>query len=84
MNEPITQVQDRDHRIGQLEGIAGQLDLRLDGMEKRLDRIEQAVVEQGREINRRIDSLTRWLVGMQLASFLALGSLLFRILDKLP
>jgi len=80
MNEPITQVQDHEGRLGRLEGIVEQLDRRLDGMEKRLDRIEQAIVE----VNRRIDSLTRWLVGMQLASLLALGSLLFRILDKLP
>ncbi len=84
MNEPITQVQDHEGRIGRLEGIAEQLDRRLDSMEKRLDRIEQAVVEQGRRIDeqgRRIDMLTRWLVGMQIATLLALGTL---ILTRLP
>ncbi|MYK41562.1 MAG: hypothetical protein F4049_15260 [Gemmatimonadetes bacterium] len=42
----------------------------------RLDRIEQAIAEQGRQIIGRIDSLTRWLVGMQVASLIALGTLI--------
>ena len=36
-----------------------------------------------RETNARIDSLTRWLVGMQVASLLAVGGLLVSILLKL-
>ncbi len=34
MSEPITQAQDHDRRIGQLEGIAEQLDRRLDGIDR--------------------------------------------------
>ena len=76
MTEPITPQQDHDRRIGRLEGIAEQLD-------RRLDAIERAIAEQGRQINARFDSLTRWLVGMQVVSLLALGSLLMSILLKL-
>ena len=34
MNEPITQAQDHDRRIGRLEGIAEQLNYRLEGIER--------------------------------------------------
>ena len=78
MNEPVTQDQDRDRRIGKLEGIIEQ------GIIPRLDRIEQAISEQGQQTNARFDAQTRWLVGMQVASLLALGSLLVSILLKLP
>ena len=78
MDEPVTQAQDRDRRIGKLEGIIEQ------GIIPRLDRIEQAISEQGQQTNARFDSQTRWLVGMQVASLLALGSLLVSILLKLP
>ena len=95
MNEPITQAQDHDRRIGRLEGIMEQLAEQGRQTNARLDRIEQAITtqghqlrqeiaEQGRRIDslhRRIDGLTRWLVGMQLASLLALGTL---ILTRLP
>jgi len=73
MSEPITQAQDHEGRIGRLEGIAELLIEQGRQTHTRLDRIES-----------RIDSLTRWLIGIQLASLLAIGSLLFRILDKLP
>ena len=67
--------------IGRLEGIAEQLTKQNRQTNARLDRIEQAIAEQGRQINGRIDSLTRWLVGMQVASLIALGTL---ILTRLP
>ena len=53
MSEPITQAQDHDRRIGRLEGIAEQLDRRLDG-------IERAIAD----LTRRPDSQFRWLVGI--------------------
>ncbi len=84
MNEPITQAQDHDRRIGRLEGIAEQLTEQNRQTNARLDRIEQAIAEQGRRLdatNARLDSLTRWLVGMQIATLLALGTL---ILARLP
>ncbi len=87
MTEPITQAQDHDRRIGRLEGIAEQLDRRLDSIEKRIESVERALAEVRQEIaalNRRIDTLTRWLVGIQVASLIAIGSLLFSILSKLP
>ncbi len=77
MNEPITQAQDHDRRIGRLEGITEQLTHRLDNIERGIAELRQAIQEQGR----RIDSLTRWLVGMQIATLLALGTL---ILSRLP
>lgn len=76
MTEPTTQVQDHDRRIGRLEGIAEQLTYRLDA-------IERAIADLRRDTNARFDSLTRWLVGIQIASLIALGSLLVSILLKL-
>lgn len=81
MSEPVTQAQDHDRRIGRLEGIAEQLIEQNRQTNARLDRIEQAIAEQGRTTNARIDSLTRWLVGMQLASLIALGTLILARLD---
>ncbi len=81
MSEPVTQAQDHDRRIGRLEGIAEQIGPRLDSIECRLGSIEQAIAEQGRQTNARFDSLTRWLVGMQLASLIALGTLILSRLD---
>ena len=72
MTEPVTQAQDHDRRIGRLEGIAEQLDRRLDSIEKRIDSVERAVAD----LSRRIDALTRWLVGMQVATLIALGTLI--------
>ncbi len=97
MTEPVTQVQDHERRIGRLEGIAEllteqgrQFNARFESMERaiaelrretnaRFESMERAI----RETNARIDSLTRWLVGMQVASLLAVGGLLVSILLKL-
>ena len=59
MSEPITQAQDHDRRIGRLEGIAEQLDRRLDSLERG----------------------QRWIIGIQLTTLIALGTL---ILSRLP
>ena len=99
MSELLTQAQDHDRRIGRLEGIAEQSVEQGRQTNTRLDRIEQAIAEQGRTLRQeidaqsralrqeigaqgcRIDTLTRWLVGIQIASLLALGTL---ILSRLP
>ncbi len=78
--QPLTQAQDHDRRIGRLEGIAEQLNYRLDAIDRALVELRQGQ----QQTNRRIDALTRWLVGMQIASLIAMGSLLFSILSKLP
>ena len=73
MNEPVTQAQDHDRRIGRLEGIAEQT--------------AQAIVDlrqDMRELCADLRSSVRWIIGMQVASLLALGSLLVSILLKLP
>lgn len=59
MSEPITQAQDHDRRIGRLEGIAEQLDRRLDSLERG----------------------QRWIIGIQITTLIALGTL---ILSRLP
>ena len=79
MSEPITPQQDHDRRIGRLEGIAEQLDRRLDGIERRIDGIERAIVE----LRRHMDSQFRWTVGIQITTLIAIGGLLFSILSKL-
>lgn len=81
MTEPVTQAQDHDRRLGRLEGIAEQLTEQGRQTASRLDRIERALDDLRRDTNARFDSLTRWLVGMQVASLLALGAL---ILTRLP
>ena len=76
MSEPITQAQDHDRRIGRLEGIAEQLNYRLDALERSVA-----------ELSRRIDALNSrmyWLLGIQIATLISMGSLLFSILSKLP
>ena len=89
--QPLTQAQDHDRRIGQLEGIAEQLNHRLDSIEKRINALERAIAELRVEvrneiaaIHRRLDTQFRWLVGIQLTTLIAIGSLLFGILSKLP
>ena len=88
MTEPITQAQDHDRRIGRLEGIAEQLTEQNRQTNARFDRMEQAITEQGRQTNALIESLrqehrrdSRWLIGIQLTTLIALGTL---ILSRLP
>ena len=128
---PLTQPQNRDLRLGRLEGLAEQFVEQSRETNGRLGRMEQTIAEQGRELRQaidaqgirideqgrrideqgselrqeiaaqgeqtnarfdrmeqaidkqghRIDVLTRWLVGMQIASLVALGTL---ILVRLP
>ena len=61
MNEPITQAQDHDRRIGRLEGIAEQLDRRLDSIERALQDVR---------------ATQRWIIGIQLTTLIALGTLI--------
>ena len=77
MNEPLTQAQDHDRRIGRLEGIAEQSVEQDRQTNTRLDSIERSISE----VRKEIAALTRWLVGMQIATLLALGTL---ILSRLP
>ena len=65
----LTQAQDHDRRIGWLEGIAEQLNYRLDA-------IERAVAD--------VRVTLRWVIGIQITTLIAIGSLLFSILNKLP
>ena len=78
---PLTQTQNRDLRLGRLEGLAEQFVEQSRETNVRLGRMEQTIAEQGRELRREISVLTRWLVGMQVASLVALGTL---ILLRLP
>ena len=84
MTEPITRQQDHNRRIGRLEGIAEQLDRRLDSIEKRIDSLERRIegVERAiADLARRMDSQFRWMVGIQITTLIALGTL---ILTSLP
>ena len=78
---PLTQEQDHDRRLSQLEGTAEQFVAQSRQTNTRLDHIDQTIAAQGRELRREIAVLTRWLVGMQAASLVALGTL---ILLRLP
>lgn len=81
---PITQAQDHDRRLGRLEGIAEQLteqtrqtNARFDGVERRFDGVERALDALRQEHRRDF----RWLIGVQLTTLIALGTL---ILSRLP
>lgn len=89
---PPTQAQDHDRRIGRLEGMAEQFVEQGRQTNTRLDRIEQAIAAQGRELRQEIDAQGRelrqkidkqfcWLLGIQITSLIALGTL---ILSRLP
>ena len=103
---PLTQEQDHDRRLSQLEGTAEQFVAQGRQTNTRFDHIEQTIAEQGSRINaqgnelrqaidkqgsridaqghelrREISVLTRWLIGVQVTSLVALGTL---ILLRLP
>ena len=67
-----------------LAGIVQQMDKRLDSIERRLDSIETRQREDANAVNGRIDTSTRWVIGIQLSTFIALVALLVTILLKLP
>lgn len=50
MEQPLTQAQDHDRRIGQLEGIAGQLDHRLNSIEGAIAELRGDMGKWGRFI----------------------------------
>ncbi len=95
MSEPITQAQDHDRRIGRLEGIAEQLTEQNRQTNAHLDRIEQGIAQVRQDmrqdvaaVHRRLETIEsnhrrdfRWLIGLQLTTLLALGTL---ILSRLP
>ncbi len=83
-DQPLTQAQDHDRRLGRLEGIAEQLDRRLDAIEKRIESIERTLRQELAELRARSDAQFRWLVGIQITTLIAIGGLLLNILSKLP
>ena len=77
--QPLTQAQDHDRRIGRLEGIAEQLDRRLDSIEKQIDSVGRAIGELRAELTRRMDSQFRWLIGIQFGIVGLLISILLKL-----
>ncbi len=74
MSEPVTQAQDHDRRIGRLEGIAEQTAPRLDRIERAIQeqgrQLEERIAEQGRQLNVRLEALNNrilWAIGTQIA-----------------
>ena len=66
-------------RVAKLEGIIEQVGNRLDGVDRRFDGVDRRF--DG--VDRRLDGIHRrldWIVGIQVTTFIALGSL---ILSKL-
>ena len=88
MSEPVTQAQDHDRRLGRLEGIAEQLAEQGRQTNARFDSLERAMAELRQEMRQELAALRqeqrrdfRWLIGIQLTTLLALGTL---ILSRLP
>ena len=71
MTESITPQQDHDRRIGRLEGIAEQLDRRLESIERRIDSVERAIAE--------LRASLRWLIGIQFGVVGLLVSILLKL-----
>ena len=66
-----------------MEDVAKQLSEQGRDINARFDGIERSIADLRRDINARLDSLVRWLVGVQVVSFLVMGGLLVSILLKL-
>ena len=64
-------MQDHDRRIGRLEGIAEQID-------RRLDSLERTIAEQFREVRGQI----RWLTGLLFAVLGLQVTILLKMLDS--
>ncbi len=79
MTKPVTQAQDHDRRIGRLEGIAEQLDRRLDAIERTMSENFRAVQARLDGIEQRQAAAFLWLVGIQLTTLIALGTLILSI-----
>lgn len=82
MSEPI----DHDRRIGRMEGIAEQLDRRLDGIERAVaeqgHQLRQDIAEQGHQLRqdiRELRSSVRWLIGIQFGVVGLLVSILLKL-----
>ena len=74
MSEPVTQAQDHDRRLGRLEGIAEQTAPRLDRIERAIQeqgrQLGERIAEQGRQLNARLEALNNrilWAIGTQIA-----------------
>ncbi len=61
------------------QGIAEQLDCRLDSVEKRIDGVGRAIGELRTELTRRMDSQFRWLIGIQFGIVGLLISILLKL-----
>ena len=61
------------------QGIAEQLDRRLDSVEKRIDGVGRAIGELRTELTRRMDSQFRWLIGIQFGIVGLLMSILLKL-----
>ncbi len=86
MSEPITPQQDHDRRIGRMEGIAEQLDRRLDSIERAVaeqgHQLRQDLAEQGHQLRqdiRELRSSVRWLIGIQFGVVGLLVSILLKL-----
>ena len=68
---------DHEGRLSRLEGINEQINHRLDQMQRQINQMQQQMNQMQQQMNQQF----RWLVGIQLTTLLALGTL---ILSKLP
>lgn len=67
---------DFDARLSRLEGIVEQLSQRMAGIETRMASIETRMDAGFRDVHRRIDAGFRWMIGIQITTLIALGTLI--------
>ena len=79
MTEPTTE-RDLDRRVGRLEGFSEQVD-------RRLATIEQSIAElrtEIRDLRNELSKSQRWIIGIQITTLIALGSLILGLFSRLP
>ena len=71
-----TATPDFDARLSRVEGTVEQLSQRMASLETRMGNLETRMDQGFREVNARMDSGFRWIVGIQFTTLVALGTLI--------
>ena len=74
--QPATPADDFDARLSRLDGAVEQLGQRMSSLEIRMSNLEGRMDSGFRDVNARIDSVFRWIVGIQITTLIALGTLI--------
>ena len=71
-----TPANDFDARLSRLDGAVEQLGQRMSSLEIRMSNLEVRMDAGFRDVNARVDSVFRWMIGIQITTLVALGTLI--------